>query len=490
MKLTELLGELVEKNVTGVVDDVDVTGIVYDPLRVQPGFMFVAINIYTQLDKIEVPEGHEKIAEAIEAGARVVVLQYDQSLPDSVIKVVVPDSRYALAKLANKFYDFPSQKMKMVGITGTNGKTTTTHIVESILLQKYRTGLIGTLYYKINGKIHPSKDTTPEPPDLQEIFSDMINEKVEYCAMEISSHGIDLFRVEGVDYAVALFTNLSQDHLDFHKTMADYLATKKKLFARLGKEDYAIANVDDLHGQEFLDVSAARRVSFGIQNQAEVMAQDIQLNIKGTTYRLITPIGEIKIEQKLVGLFNVYNSLGAVAVAITQGFDLPTIKKGLESNIRVAGRFELIDKGQPFSVVVDYAHTPDGMEKVLNLAKKLRPKRVITVFGCGGDRDKDKRPLMGAVADKYSDMIVLTADNPRHEDPAVIIAHISKGIKNSLVHKIVDRHEAIDFAIKQATSGDIIMILGKGHETTQTLKDRTIHFNDVEEVERILQQKY
>jgi UDP-N-acetylmuramoyl-L-alanyl-D-glutamate--2,6-diaminopimelate ligase len=486
MKLKELLDELKEKKITGSIDDVNIQGIVYDPLRVKTEYMFVAINIYTQLDKIEIPDGHDKVNEAIKAGANVIVIQQDMDLPESVVKIVVPDSRYALAILSNKYYNFPSKKMKMIGITGTNGKTTTTHIVESILLQKNRAGIIGTLNYKINGKVYQSKDTTPEPPDLQEIFTNMVNEDVEYCAMEVSSHGIDFFRVEGVNYNVGLFTNLSQDHLDYHKTMDVYLQTKKRLFQWLEPGDYAIANIDDPFGQEFLDVSVAKKLSYAINNKADIMAKQIELTIKGTKYRLITPIGEIQINQKLVGLFNVYNSLAAVTIAVSQGFDLETIKKGLEENIRVAGRFELIDAGQDFSVVVDYAHTPDGLEKVLALAKNLNPNRVITVFGCGGDRDKEKRPLMGEVADKFSDKIVLTADNPRNEDPEKIINDIDGGIKNSFVHRIVDRADAIEFAIKEAVAGDIIMICGKGHETRQTLKNRTIHFNDVEEVEKIL----
>ena len=486
MELETLLQVLPEKHVSGNIEGIDIKGVVYDPLRVKHGFIYVAINIYTQLDKIEIPDGHDKVDDAIKNGASVVVLQHDMEVPGSVVKIVVPNSRLALALLANKYYDYPSRKMKMIGITGTNGKTTTTHIIDSILLQKYRTGLIGTLYYKINGKIYKSKDTTPEPPDLQEIFTHMVNENVEYCAMEVSSHGIDFYRVEGVNYNVALFTNLSQDHLDYHKTMEHYLQTKKKLFQWLTSEDYAIANIDDPHGQEFLDVSRGKPISFGINNPADVMAKNIELSIKGSKYRLITPDGEIDIDQKLVGIFNVYNSLAAVAVAFSQGFDLETIKKGLEQNIRVAGRFELVDKGQEFSVVVDYAHTPDGMEKVLKLSKDLNANRIITVFGCGGNRDKEKRPLMGEVADKYSDIIVLTADNPRNEDPEQIISEISEGIKSAETYKIIDRYEAIEFAINHAQPNDIIMILGKGHETTQTLKDKTIHFNDMEVANEIL----
>lgn len=487
MQLRMLLDELKEKKIFGNPDGIDVKGIVYDPLRVLPGYLYVAINIYTQLDKIEIPDGHDKVRDAIKQGAVAVVLQHDMEVPEHIVKIIVPHSRYALTLLANKFYGFPSRKLQMIGVTGTNGKTTTTHIIESILIQKYRVGLIGTLYYKLNGEIHKSKDTTPEPPDLQQIFRQMVKQNMDYCVMEVSSHGIDFFRVHGIDYNVGVFTNLSQDHLDYHKTMEHYLQTKIKLFKWLDQEDYAMANVDDSRAWDFLNATAAHPITFGINNEADVMAKDINLTRKGIQYRLCTPIGEIDIDQHLVGLFNVYNSLAAVTVAISQKFDLETIKTGLGKKIKVSGRFELVDKGQPFSVVVDYAHTPDGMEKVLNLARNLNPNRVITVFGCGGDRDKEKRPLIGKVAAQYSDMLILTADNPRNEDPEKIIDQIIQGINNTPYHRIIDRHSAIEFAIQKAQPGDIVMLIGKGHETTQTLKDKTIHFNDVVEAEKILE---
>jgi len=487
MYLSTLLEVLAEKKVIGNIDRVEINDIVYDPLRVVPGSLYVAINMYTQLDKIEIAEGHEKVPDAIQNGAVAVVLQHDMDIPDNITKIIVPNSRYALALLANKFYGAPSQQLKMIGVTGTNGKTTTTHIIESIFREKYRVGLIGTLYYKLNGEIHKSKDTTPEPPDLQQIFREMVQKKIDYCTMEVSSHGIDFFRVQGIDFNVGLFTNLSRDHLDYHKTMENYLQTKIKLFQWLEPGDYAIANIDDAHARDFFDATVAQKISYGINSSADVMAKDIKLTIKGSSYRLCTPIGEIDIHQKLVGLFNVYNSLAAIAVALSQNFDLETIKAGLEKDIKVPGRFELVDKGQPFSVVVDYAHTPDGMEKVLNLARNLKPNRLITVFGCGGDRDKEKRPLMGKIADQYSDLVVLTSDNPRNENPDQIIDEVVQGMGATPHRRILDRGEAIEFALAQAQAGDIVMLIGKGHETTQTLKDRTIHFNDVEEAEKLLE---
>lgn len=486
MKLTTLLEELPDKQIYGAIDDIDISGIVYDPLRVQPGYLFVAINIYTQLNKIEIPDGHDVVLQAVENGATAVVLQKNMDLPSSIVKIMVPQSRAALAKLANKFYGSPSKNIKMIGITGTNGKTTTTHIIESILREKYLTGLIGTLYYKINGKIFKSKDTTPEPPDFQEILCRMRDEHVDYCIMEVSSHGIDFFRVEGIQYGVAIFTNLTQDHLDYHKSMEHYRETKMKLFKWLQPDDFAIINIDDPSAHYFLNATSSQILTYGIRHQADVSAKNVNMTIKGMDFILTTPIGEIAVHPKLVGAFNLYNILAAASTAITQKLDLETIKKGLEQNIKVSGRFELVDKGQNFSVVVDYAHTPDGIENVLKLAKALKPKRIITVFGCGGDRDKEKRPIMGKIVSEYSDFFIITADNPRNEDPIEISNQIKKGIMHHNFKEIIDRHQAIEHAISQAQPGDMVMILGKGHETTQTLKNSTIHFNDVEVAEEVL----
>ena len=486
MRLNLLLDELAQKEVFGNPNAVDIQGIVYDPLRVKPGFLYVAITMYTQLDKIEIPDGHDVVLDAVHNGAVAVVLERDIEVPGPIIKIIVPSSRYALARLANKFYDFPSHSMKLVGITGTNGKTTTTHIIESIFKRNYHTGLIGTLYYKINGQIYKSKDTTPEPPDLQEIFTRMKNEEVDFCTMEVSSHGIELFRVEGLRFCVAVFTNLTQDHLDFHKTMEHYRQTKMKLFAWLSKDDYAVVNSDDPSAHYFIESADSKILTYGLKNSADLTVQDIEITIKGMEFTLVTPIGSIRVKPKLVGKFNIYNILSAVGVAISQGIDLETIKLGLEDTIRVSGRFELVDKGQPFSVVVDYAHTPDGIENVLNLARDLKPNRIITVFGCGGDRDKEKRPIMGKIVADFSDYFVITSDNPRNEDPVEIAQQIKKGATHHRFTEIIDRKKAIEHAIKMAQPGDIIMLLGKGHETTQTLKHETIQFNDLEVAQEIL----
>ena len=488
MQVRELLSVLPEARGLSSFSDFDVPVVVYDPLRVVPGAVFVAIDIYTQLDKVEIPDGHEKIAEAVAKGAAVVVVEKDVPVPAPAIRVRVPDSRAALAALANKFYGYPSRELKLIGVTGTNGKTTTTHVVESILQEKAGVGLIGTLYYKINGTIHQSKDTTPEPPDLHAIFRQMANERVTYCVLEVSSHGIDFHRVDGCDFEVAVFTNLTQDHLDYHRTMENYRRTKMRLFEWLGADKHAVINRDDASADHFVSATRAKVLTYGVKNRADIMAREVRLSVRGTDFQLHTPAGAVPVHMRLLGMFNVYNALAATGVALAQGYDLEAIRQGLARPIRVAGRFELIDRGQEFTVVVDYAHTPDGMTNVLSLARSLHPKRVITVFGCGGDRDKEKRPLMGQIAAQMSDLVIVTADNPRNEDPAQIAAEIVAGIGAAPHEVILDRHEAIARALRQARAGDIVMLLGKGHESTQTLKDRTVPFNDAQVAAEILEE--
>ena len=490
IKLEQLLKILPEKQVFGD-ENPDIKGVVYDPLRIEKGFLYVAINIYTQMDKIELPDGHPLIPDAIKAGAVAVIVEKNVEVQEGIVKIIVPDSRLALALVAGEFYQHPSLAFKLIGITGTNGKTTTAHIVESILAQKYRTGLIGTLYYKINGKINKSKDTTPEPPDLQEIFTRMKDESVEYCVMEVSSHGVDFHRVSGVDYETGIWTNFTQDHLDWHKTMEAYRAAKLRWFGSLGADKTVVVNVDDVSSQFFIDAAQAKIVKYGIENSADVSAENINMDGTGTSFTLVTPKGKIDVHAKLRGMFNLYNMLAAVS-AVLEDVSLVEIKTGLEQNIVVAGRFQTINQGQDFTVIVDYAHTPDGLLKVLNAARSMNPNRIITVFGCGGDRDPDKRPKMAAITEELSDIAIITDDNPRTEDPKKIVEQVVAGIKgrDSFEYKIIhDRHKAIEYGIDIAQTGDLVLIAGKGHETTQTLKDRTIHFNDVEVADEILKEK-
>jgi UDP-N-acetylmuramoyl-L-alanyl-D-glutamate--2,6-diaminopimelate ligase len=480
MKLDQLLATLPEKEVSGATD-LDIQGVVYDPLRVKPGFLYVAINIYTQLDKIELPDGHEFVDKAIEAGATAVLLDHDMPVADGVTKIVVPDSRLALALVAGEFHGHPSREMKLIGITGTNGKTTTAHVVEAILIERHRVGLIGTLYYKVAGEIRKSKDTTPEPPDLQEIFQDMVDAKCSHLVMEVSSHGVDFHRVDGVDYEVGGWTNLTQDHLDYHGSMEEYMECKLRWVRTLAPDKTMVVNVDDPAVVHFREAAGCSGLSYGIEHPADVMAKDIELSGAGSKFTLVTPQGEIAIDAKLRGQFNVYNMLCGAAMCLPLGVDLETIRAGLEKPIIVFGRFHPIERGQDFAVIIDYAHTPDGLVKVLDAARATKPKRLITVFGCGGDRDRTKRPAMAKVVDAKSDYFIITDDNPRTEDSARIVTDILEGVSSDgdRYEVIHDRAKAIERAVTMAETGDMVLIAGKGHEATQTLKDTTIEFNDV-----------
>jgi UDP-N-acetylmuramoyl-L-alanyl-D-glutamate--2,6-diaminopimelate ligase len=486
MKLSGLLSLLPEAKVTGDTNK-EILGVVYDPLRVKPGFLYVAINMYTQLDKIELPDGHEFVDKAVAAGATSVMLQRDMPVPAGITKILVPDSRAALAIAAGEFYGHPSRKMKLIGITGTNGKTTTAHVVESILSVKHRAGLMGTLYYKVAGEIRKSKDTTPEPPDLQVIFKEMTDANCSHCVMEVSSHGVDFHRVDGVEYEVGAWTNFTQDHLDYHKTMEAYRECKLKFFRSLAPDKHVVVNVDDPSAKHFIEAARAKVITFGIENKADIMARDVKYSVGGTEFTLVTPIGSIQVKSRLRGQFNVYNSMTGAGCCLALGESLETIKAGLEKPIVVAGRFQPVERGQDFVAIVDYAHTPDGLVKVLAAARATKPRRIITVFGCGGDRDPTKRPIMGGIATEQSDVAIITDDNPRTEDPDIIVQNILAGIKErERVEVIHDRREAIERAVAIAEPGDLVLIAGKGHETTQTLKDHTIEFNDFKVADEVV----
>ena len=486
MKLSELLSVIEPLRIDGTLQDVDINGVCYDPLRVEANFIYVAINIYTQLDKIEIPDGHPFVRDAVARGAVCVIVEQDVPCPDNVLKILAADSRYALSALADKFYGTPSQNMQLIGVTGTNGKTTTTHIIEKIFETQQRVGLIGSLYYKINGEIFYGKDTTPEPPDLQMIFQRMRDAGCSVCTMEVSSHAMEFHRVAHVDFAAAVFTNLTPDHLDFHKTMDNYRNAKLKLFRKLKPTAHAVINIDDPNAAAFIRAANAPVITTGLQHHADVYATDIAFDVTHTDYRIHTPQGSFEVRSPLIGKFNIYNTLSAVGVAISQHIPLEIIRQALEKPLRIPGRFEKIERGQSFAVIVDYAHTPDGMHSVLHAAKQLEPHRLITVFGCGGNRDRTKRPLMGEAACKYSDVVILTTDNPRYEDPEAIIRDIEAGMSGTTYEVVLDRREAIHRAIALAQPGDMVMILGKGHEKYQEIQGKTYPFYDVEVAENAL----
>lgn len=484
MRLVELADWLAASRLVGD-GNIEFHGVQTDSRKVQSGDLFICITGLVQ-------DGHLFAKEAISKGAVAVVLERDIAEIE-VPQLFVKDCRQAMGVIASHFYGYPSQQLKLIGITGTNGKTTTTFIIDHILTDLgYRTGLMGTIHTRLAGKIIPTERTTQEALDLQRTLRLMVNEGAKFCTMEVSSHALELGRVKGCRFRTALFTNLTQDHLDYHHTMENYRDAKGLLFSRLGNEygphandrQFAILNADDPVSERYASLTAAQTITYGIENDADIRATDIHISIKGTTFTLNTSFaGSTRIQTKLVGKFNVYNTLGAIASTLIEGIPLERIVHSLEEMESVDGRMQIVDAGQEFLVLVDYAHSPDGLDNALKSVREFAMGRIITVFGCGGDRDRTKRPIMGRISTEYSDFIIVTSDNPRSEDADAIISEVAEGIIASgfpveRYNLIVDRASAIQQAIRMAQPNDVILIAGKGHETYQILKDQTIDFDD------------
>ncbi|OPZ72550.1 MAG: UDP-N-acetylmuramoyl-L-alanyl-D-glutamate--2,6-diaminopimelate ligase [Firmicutes bacterium ADurb.Bin456] len=484
MIFRELLGS-VEVLATGGDQNVAVTGIAYDSRQVQPGFLFVAVKGF-------VSDGHEYIQDSLARGAAAVVVERGEGLLSGVSWAMVPDSRLALALLSARFFGYPSTKLKMIGVTGTNGKTTTTNLIASILKGAgWKVGLIGTIQNKIGDRVLPVRNTTPESTDLQALLYEMAAEGIDACIMEVSSHALALRRVDGCEFDVVVFTNLTQDHLDFHRDMEEYLAAKKRLFgglscSRVKTPEYSVLNADDPSAPGLAGSFRGKVITYGIKGPADVGAHDIQVTAGGSAFTASGEWGCHRLSLKMTGFFNVYNALAAYTTASVLGVPAAAIKSALEAAPGVPGRFELVERGQDFAVIVDYAHTPDGLENILKTARKIARGRLITVFGCGGDRDRGKRPQMGAIASGYSDITVITSDNPRTEDPLAIIREIEQGLKSGpdakKYHREPDRRKAIHLAVGMAGTGDVIVIAGKGHETYQIVGKESLPFDDRLEV--------
>ncbi|MGD9677911.1 MAG: UDP-N-acetylmuramoyl-L-alanyl-D-glutamate--2,6-diaminopimelate ligase [Vulcanibacillus sp.] len=482
MNLRKLLEPLITYKVVGEIN-IDINDIKVDSRKVEHGNLFICLPGSSS-------DGHDYAKQSVENGA--VALICENELPINIPQVIVKNSRFAMALLTDKFYNHPSHKLKVIGITGTNGKTTTTYLIEKILAdQNHLSGLIGTIRMKIGNEIINVKNTTPDANDLHNYFNKMVEVGSEYAILEVSSHALDMGRVKGVDFNIAVFTNLTQDHLDYHGTMDKYREAKGLLFSRLGNvyfnnsnSKFAVLNADDDASQYFNKITAVQVITYGIDNDADVKATNINITGQGTSFTLISFKGKIDINLKMIGKFSVYNALGAIAVALIEGIALENIKHSLEEISGVDGRFELVNANQDYTVIVDYAHTPDGLENVLKTIKEFAKRKVYCVFGAGGDRDKSKRPLMGKIALNYSDLAIITSDNPRTEDPEQIIKDILEGIiteeNRSKYITIQDRKKAIEYAVNNARSGDVIIIAGKGHENYQILNDKVIHFDDRE----------
>lgn len=447
-----------------------------DSRLIQKNELFICIEGYTV-------DGHDFVEEAVKRGANAIIAEKEIKASVPVIKV--NSTSHALAVLSSEFYGEPTKHLDLIGVTGTNGKTTITYILEEIFrTNEKKTGVIGTIQMKINDKVYPINNTTPDALTLQRSYQEMINQEVDTAIMEVSSHALELGRVHGCDFDVAIFTNLSQDHLDFHETMEDYLHSKSLLFSQLGNSydqqnhKYAILNKDDESYKKLKNSTAQTVVTYSCSNKADVFAKNIQLEMKRTKFTVHTPVGEIDINSKLIGLFNVYNMLAAIAAAICKGVPLRVIKEALENINGVAGRFEAVRLGQPYSVIIDFAHTEDSLENVLKTVLDFVEKNIYVVVGCGGERDKKKRPLMAEVATKYGTHAYFTSDNPRNESPDEILEDMTKNLSNDNYTTIVNRKEAIEQAIHQAEEGDLVLIAGKGHETEQIIGKIAYEFDD------------
>lgn len=459
-----------------------VKGIHHDSRQVKSGEIFFALS-GGQFD------GNLFIADVLEKGVRVIVSenQRDVRIPEAVCWIQTDNAQMLLRKALIAFYGDITEHLGVFGITGTNGKTTVTYLLESILHAAGAScGVIGTINYRIGQRCLSASHTTPDRVNLQRLMALLDDDGVDYCVMEVSSHALDQDRVDLIKFRSAIFTNLTGDHLDYHRTMDGYFSAKAKLFQSLSENASAIINADDPYGRKLYSKTSARICSYGMEHQAQVTAQDLELNVDVSRFRCVTPDGDMLIRTPLVGVYNVMNILAAVAAAHMEGFSLEDIKKGIEAVTLVPGRLERLDYGQNFSVFVDYAHTHDALENVLRMLKRTSDKRIILVFGCGGDRDRSKRAKMGQVAEQYADQVIVTSDNPRGEDPEKIIDEIIQGFERDGYERIVNRKVAIERALKIAQADDIVLIAGKGHETYQVFKENTIQFDERNIVREIL----
>jgi len=466
--------------------DLEILDIAYDSRLVTPGTLFVAI-------RGEKTDGNKYVSEAANLGAVAIISEQENAaaLPAEFPWIQVGDARKALAISAANFYMRPAEVLKLIGVTGTNGKTTTSYLVDSILRAAgCEVGLLGTIGYRLVREALPAPNTTPESLDLQKYLAEIVHAGGTHAVLEASSHALALNRLWGCPFAVAIFTNLTRDHLDYHKTFEEYFAAKRRLFEGTGAAPPAVGviNRDDEFGQK-LSGLAARTLTYGLEPGADITTRKPGFSSAGIEFAAETPAGKIEVRSKLVGRPNVYNILAAIGAGVALGLSQEVIASGIAQLSAVPGRFERIDVGQPFLVVVDYAHTDDALRNLLVTAKEVHPDgRILTLFGCGGDRDRTKRPLMGEAAGQASDIVVLTSDNPRSEDPLLIINDVIVGVQRTKAKLFVepDRQKAIERVLDEARSGDIVVLAGKGHETYQVLRDSTIEFDDREVARKVL----
>lgn len=489
MKLSVLAQNVADSQLVG--DDVEITGIQYNSRHVKPGDLFCAIPGFRT-------DGHLYCREARQQGAVAFLVEDATKIPDGASAIVVKDARPAMARVSERFFGSPSRRLWMVGVTGTNGKTTISHLVRHIFEScDASCGLTGTLHTLVGQESFKVVRTTPESPDLQSILRHMVDRGMKAAVMEVSSHALVLSRVDCVHYDVGVFSNLTQDHLDFHKDFEAYFRAKAHLFEGLSENPYnkgpkaAVINLDDPYAQRLINLTKVPIVTYGITSEADIKASMVHIASRGVQFLAQFPTGEKQpVEFSMTGRFNVFNALAALSVGYVYGLKPAQMADALAHYAGVPGRFERIDEGNSFTVIVDYAHTPDGLENALKTAREFALGSIGLVFGAGGDRDKSKRPLMGEVAGRMADWTILTADNPRSEDPMDIIGQLEEGF-NAVRGRWdveLDRERAIRQALHRGKPGDVILIVGKGHETYQIYRDGTIHFDDREVARQVLKE--
>lgn len=500
MLLSELVKSIPDVVRTGGSADPDIRDLCYDSRAVQPGSLFFAL-------RGAAVDGHSFVERALASGAAALVVEDDAGVPSGMPCLTVSDARLAMSLMAAAFYGHPTSRVPLIGITGTNGKTTTTYLIESMLENAgLPAAVLGTINYRFGQTTIPAPHTTPESVDLQRILRQAVDQGARAVVMEVSSHSLEQHRVDGCSFDVGIFTNLTRDHLDYHHDMESYLASKQRLFSRLLVPDrvkplrHAVVNMDDPAGEKIAGASACQVVAYGVDSEADVTARDVVFSTSGISGNLVTPAGEARFASRLVGRFNLYNILAAAAAAHALGIPIDAILAGIEAHGKVEGRLEPVANDRGVTILVDYAHTGDALENVLKTLRELATGRILTVFGCGGDRDRGKRPIMGEIAARYSDLAVITSDNPRTEDPETIINEIMAGVEPLNLREyalaelaggfgdkgfvsVVSRREAIRLGVRLAKQGDILLVAGKGHEDYQIIGREKFHFDDREEAE-------
>lgn len=480
MNFREIMKDIDYKIIKGS-EDLEIREIQYDSRQVKAGDLFICIEGYST-------DGHKYIDSAYNNGAVAIICSKEvNDLPDCTI-IRVDNSRKVLASAAANYYHHPANKMKVIGITGTNGKTTSTFMMKSILeAAGNKVGLIGTIANYVGNKKVPAHRTTPESLELQKLFSHMVKEGVNYCVMEVSSHSLYLDRVYGVRFCEAVFTNLTRDHLDFHKTFENYYNAKLILFKNTNN---SIVNMDDQYGKRVYEDIVGSKLSYAIDNNCDIKASNIHMHSRGIEFDITYKNESQHINLNIPGRYNIMNALGSAGACLSEGISLEIVKKGLEQMLCVPGRCEIVTQNYNlgYEIIVDYAHTPDGLENILKTAREFTKGRLISVFGCGGDRDNTKRPVMGKIGTDLSDLAIITSDNPRNEDTMSIIKEIESGIEKDNYIVVENRREAIKKAMELAQKNDVIVVAGKGHEDYQILKDKTIHFDEREVIAEIVKE--